>query len=508
MTRPRPAIPGFVLLALLAAAALRAAPLLDNRFHPDEALYASFARRIASGRDPLLAGALVDKPPLPFYLTGLCVFLVGPSELAVRLPSFYASLLSVSLLYALGRRLYGARAASLAAWLLALSPFDILFAVSAFIDPLLTAAWLAALWAATAARPRAAAFGLALAFALKQSALLLAPLVLAVFLLDLPAAATPGAALRRLGRAALPAVIGLALAAGLAFAWDALRQPDIGFWKQGYSDNVPGRLVRASEVLPRAAAWLGLLHYATGSTWLNFVWLAGLPPLLAVGAPTASRVGLADRLLAGYGLAYIGAYWLLAFNVWDRYLLPVLPLGLLLLARVLMLARRGLDGAARRWLRRAPPAARRMADCGRLSAAGLGLALALLLLPPAAAAAQSRYPIGGDHGAYDGIDSAAAFISTLPEGSVLYDHWLSWQWSYYLFDGPVYVSWFPTPEALATDLRAFGASSPRYLTVPAWEGEAELRAAAAAAGFRFEPLFIAHRRDGPATMTVYALRPQ
>ncbi|MCC6189309.1 MAG: hypothetical protein IT318_09755, partial [Anaerolineales bacterium] len=211
---------------------------------------------------------------------------------------------------------------------------------------------------------------------------------------------------------------------------------------------------------------------------------------------------------AGYGLAYIGAYWLLAFNVWDRYLLPVLPLGLLLLARVLMLAHRGLDGVARRWLRRAPPAARRIADSGRLSTAGLGLALALLLLPPAAAAAQSRYPIGGDHGAYDGIDSAAAFIGTLPEGSVLYDHWLSWQWNYYLFDEPVYVAWFPTPEALTTDLRAFGASSPRYLAVPAWEGEAELRAAAAAAGFGFEPLFTAYRRDGPATMTVYALRPQ
>jgi len=35
---------------LLAAALLRSLPLLDNRFHPDEALYAYFARLIASAR--------------------------------------------------------------------------------------------------------------------------------------------------------------------------------------------------------------------------------------------------------------------------------------------------------------------------------------------------------------------------------------------------------------------------------------------------------------------------
>jgi hypothetical protein len=136
------------------------------------------------------------------------------------------------------------------------------------------------------------------------------------------------------------------------------------------------------------------------------------------------------------------------------------------------------------------------------------LALAALLLPAARAAAQSRYPIGGDHGAYDGVDDTAAYLNTLPAGTVLYDHWLSWQWSFYLFDGPVYVAWFPTPDALARDLRTFGAASPRYLVVPVWESDAELRAAAASAGFVFEPRFVARRRDGPVTFTVYALVPQ
>jgi hypothetical protein len=130
-----------------------------------------------------------------------------------------------------------------------------------------------------------------------------------------------------------------------------------------------------------------------------------------------------------------------------------------------------------------------------------------LLLPPAITAAHSGYPVGGDHGAYDGLDDAARFIRTLPTGGVLYDHWLGWQWSFYLFDGPLYVSWFISPEALAADLRAFGRTSPRYLAVPAWESDVEVRAAAAQAGFGLTPLHTSYRRNGLVSIVVYQLTP-
>ena len=130
-----------------------------------------------------------------------------------------------------------------------------------------------------------------------------------------------------------------------------------------------------------------------------------------------------------------------------------------------------------------------------------------LLLPPAFTAARSGYPVGGDHGAYDGLDDAARFIHTLPAGGVLYDHWLGWEWSFYLFDGPLYVSWFISPEALTTDLRAFGHASPRYLAVPGWESDVEVRAAAAEAGFAFTPLHTSYRRDGLVSIVVYRLTP-
>ncbi len=114
------------LAAVLAAAFFRSVPLLDNRFHPDEALYGFFSLLIASGRDPLLAGVVVDKPPLSFYLGALGALLFGGGELGARLPAFYAGVISVALTFGLARRLYRASVGAAAAWALALSPLAIL----------------------------------------------------------------------------------------------------------------------------------------------------------------------------------------------------------------------------------------------------------------------------------------------------------------------------------------------------------------------------------------------
>ena len=499
-----------ILAALLAATLWRALPLLDNRFHPDEALYASFGRLIASGRDPLLSGVVVDKPPLAFYLTAGSYLVFGHTEFAARLIPFYASLVSVALLFALARSLYSPLPAHLAAWGLAFSPFAILFSITIFTDTLLVALSLWSLWmfARGAGRRQVrrssewvGAAALALAFATKQTALAFVPLALAFAWLTLPAA--PRLAVRQALRTGLLVAGGLALSAALIFAWDTLRQAPIGFWQQGYVDNTPGRLIRAVEVLPRARAWLDWLQYFTASAPLNGLCLLGVPILLLVDVRRPTLAALADFILTGYVVFYLASYWLLAFNVWDRYLLPVIPLLALLLGRVGALVISGVNSAAVQLLRRCNrPAKIRPWLSGVLSAA-----LVLCLLPPALTAARSGYPVGGDHGAYDGLDDAARFIRTLPTGGVLYDHWLGWEWNFYLFDGPLYVSWFPSPEELAIDLRAFGHTSPRYLAVPAWEADAEIRTAAAQAGFAFVHLHTAYRRDGLASIVIYQLAP-
>ena len=493
--------------ALLAATLLRALPLMDNRFHPDEALYATFARYVASGYGSLLSYLVVDKPPLSFYLNGLSVAVFGGTEFAVRLPNLYASLISVALLFALARRLYDLTTAHLAAWILALSPFAILFSVTVFIDPLLTTFVLAALWAASGPKPRPhwTGFLLALAYATKQTALLFIPLALALALIPLPSEIDLRAALRRLMRFVLPILAGLTLVTAALLVWDWLRHAPIGMWAQGYSDNAPGRFIRAAEVWPRLQAWLDWLQYFTASPSLNLLFLLTLPLLLATNLLYPSRAALADFILAGYLLLHLAGYWLLAFNIWDRYLLPLLPLLALLLARVIRLIAYSISQVAYRLSRRFG-----------VWSLGLGIwttrllppAFCLLLLSPALTAMRSGYPVGGDHGAYDGIDDVARFVHTLPPEGVLYDHWLSWEFNFYLFDRPLYISWFPTPDALATDLKSFGHTSPRYIVVPTWESNAEVRAAAAQAGFAFIPIHTAFRRDGSTSFVVYQLVPQ
>jgi 4-amino-4-deoxy-L-arabinose transferase-like glycosyltransferase len=492
--------------ALLAAILLRALPLMQNRFHPDEALYASFARYAASGDGSLLSRLVVDKPPLSFYLNGLSVLIFGGTEFAVRLPNLFASVVSVALLWALARRLYDARTGLLAAWLLALSPFAILFSVTVFIDPLLTAFVLAGLWAACAPapRPRLAALFFTLAYATKQTALLYLPLGLACTLIHCAPATTLKEAARHLLRVVIPILIGLALVTAALFVWDWARQAPIGLWEQGYSDNAPGRFVRANEVWPRALAWLEWMQYFTASRPLDLFFLLTLPLLLGMGLIHPSRAALADFILAGYLLLHLAAYWLLAFNIWDRYLLPLLPLAALLLARSLRLTAYGLSRLTYRLSHSFGPWPLSLAPWpARL----LPPAFCLLLLSPALTAARSGYPVGGDHGAYDGIDDVARFVRSLPPGGVLYDHWLGWEFNFYLFDRPLYISYFPAPEALTTDLLAFGRASPRYLVVPSWEADAEVRVAAGRAGFAFAPIHAAIRRDGSTSFVVYQLVP-
>ena len=89
-----------------------------------------------------------------------------------------ASVLTVPVLYGLARAAFDRRTGLLAAALLALSPFAILFAPTAFTDPWLTLWLVLAAWAALARRPFVAGLLAALAVASKQQGVFVIPLVL------------------------------------------------------------------------------------------------------------------------------------------------------------------------------------------------------------------------------------------------------------------------------------------------------------------------------------------
>lgn len=444
--------------------ALRYRGLFANRFHADEALFAGWARLIAVWRDPLLATQPLDKPPLPFYLQALFYPLIGPEEWAARLPSFIASLLLIPLTAQLARRLTGDRAAALvAAAVVAVAPLAVQFSATAFGDPLL-AFWLtAALYTAARRDNRERAgqryaflagllFGLALAT--KYQALLFLPLIVGL-------AAFAGWRRWEWRRG----LAGLAVVVAALVVWSAARPASGGLVSLQW-DNVGGlRPARSWELLPRLSGAARLGRFSLGRPLAGLGLAAGL---LLMG-PFRRRLMPVDAALILFVLAYLLLHWLWAVPVWDRYLLPILPLVAILLGRGLSLIWSALE--ERPTFKRA--------------FAAIVLMLVAAQLAVAAGAREGRYPIGGRPAADGGASQVAQLLEDAPYGTVLYDHWYSWHWRYQLFDGRVYVSWFPHTDALLADLAAFGGSGPaRYVALPRDGSAAPVQRRLGEAGYR------------------------
>jgi hypothetical protein len=128
-----------------------------------------------------------------------------------------------------------------------------------------------------------------------------------------------------------------------------------------------------------------------------------------------------------------------------------------------------------------------------------------LLLGGGLLAAGGRIPVGGDHGAYEGIKEVVAYLRGLPVGTVLYDRWLGWHYDFYLFDAYLYRAGFPAPDWLASDAAALYDGRPRYLAVPDWTSSARLERVLAEAGLKLSPALTTHRRDGTASFVVYEI---
>jgi 4-amino-4-deoxy-L-arabinose transferase-like glycosyltransferase len=487
-----------VLLAaiLLLGMALRLAPWGQNRFLEDEALYAVWGLQIATGADPMLDAEPVDKPPLHAYVLAASFWLTGSTEggraaeTAARLPSLLASVVSIALVFALGQALYpgeeGNGVPALAALLLALSPFDVLFASTAFTDPLLVALGLGALLAAARGHGGAAGLLAGLAAATKQQGLLFLPLILALVAL------APGfrrTSLLRFG-------LGFALVAAGVLAWDGARMQRPGFWQQSliaYGGLAPAATTTLGE---RGGDWLRLAGLFWASPWANL--LAGLSLVAWLAGAIAGRLprpGKVDAALGLFTLGYLAAHWLLTFQVWDRYLLPLVPLFALLVARALLALARLVS----------PRLGMGRGGEALPHAAVLGLVFALTAAGPLLQATASRLPVGGDHGAYDGIDILAATIrEKAPAGSVLYHHWLGYHYRFYLYGTPLRLHWYPDVDDLVHDATVYR-REPRYIAFPSFrDGRAAMRALQEA-GMELLPVEDTQRRNGTVSFRLYRL---
>jgi 4-amino-4-deoxy-L-arabinose transferase-like glycosyltransferase len=501
---------------LLLAAVLRFHALFANTFHADEALFATFARLIATWRDPLLQTQPVDKPPLLFYLQALFYPLFGPEEWPARLPNFIASFLLIPLTGRLVLQLYRDQlAAVLAAALITLSPLTIQFSATAFTDPLLVTLLVASLAAATRPAVLRIAYSVSkintqyairntqyvlpgllfgLAAATKYQAWLFFPFLLA--LLPQSKIQNPKSKINlqspisNLLLALIPVLL-------LVFLWEWARTGRLTLLQSQLTGYGGLRLAWSWELWLRLNEWGKLWSYLLGSPVLAFGLLLAMPPFLALLIHDQDRPTTLDQLFLLFLLGYFLLHWFVAVPVWDRYLLPAVPIAAVLLgrftSRLLAFATPHLLGD----LPNRPTAA---------TFFPLTVIAALLLAqsPPAFQARLGHFPTGGLPAADSGAADVAAILAHAPYGTVLYDHWYSWHWRYHFLDSGVYVSWFPYPAALVRDLTVFGDSNqPRYLALPGSRAADPVLRAVAEAGFAARHVYTA--ADG---ITLYQLTPQ
>jgi hypothetical protein len=375
---------------------------------------------------------------------------------------------------------------------MALTPFPVLFGATAFTDPLLVSWWLAACYAASTGHWGWSGALLGLAFATKQQAILLMPLVLMLGIIRREETDAPWPTML------IQFAAGSSLIIGAVFAWDFFRRAAgaaTGYWAQG-ADSYGGlRLIWPSELLPRLQEWLRLGGYLLGWPWVGILVGLGLGALLWHDLTHKGRThaSLVDLALFGFAAFYLVLHWVLAFPVWDRYLLPIVPILGLLLGRVAKLLLRAADSRPGEW--------RDTFHNFRF----VLLALLVILSGTGFVAVSGRIPIGGDHGAYDGLTEVISFLRTLPTGTVVYDRWLSRHYDFYLFDAYLFRAGFPTADWLATDAAVFFDGPSRYLVVPAWESSARLQRALAEVDLAMAPVLATQRRDGTSSFIVYRI---
>lgn len=434
----------------------------DVRFHSDESFFTTFAVNAAVHGDWMLAGPL-DKSPLTIYAVATSLHFNGVTvddngmrdldikigEFAARVPNTYASILMIALVMRLALVLSRRWQISyVAGALAACSPYLLVFTATAFTDVLMLAGMTAALLAGLNQRYLWAGIWLGVSIWAKQQGIYYLPLLLALIALG------GGHKGRHMARFS----IGLVITIGLYLLWDVTR-PGASIFVLASENNNPGRLFAdVSTWEDRLITWLGYLRWAIGPAWVTF-------PLLLISAWAVLRqrnqqVGL----LWGYCGAFLLGHWLVAFNTYDRYLLPVIPL-------VIILSAYGLQQLPR-----------------KLSVA-IGVVVAVPIFITGISAAGWGIDLGRDGYPLDRegeLIALADYLNNKPEGTIIYDRWSGWELGYYL--GPQTDKkrrvYYPTPQIMAEDALRNPERPPRYFIIPDAQWSFPWITALASAGFQ------------------------
>ena len=208
-----------------------------------------------------------------------------------------------------------------------------------------------------------------------------------------------------------------------------------------------------------------------------------------------SSPALTDWLLALFILAFLLLHAPLSFQVWDRYLLGLIPFLALRLARILLLPRIIFKNHWPRLYTAWKPAPNLI----------IGLSIAFLLtatlLNPLRNASNGRYPLGSNSHALQGIGQITAYLQgNVGANHTLYHHWLGTHWRFYLWDYPYDLQYWDSPGELAARAVPGG-----FLAYPAWHSDTELRLALYQAGLALHEVTRAYTTGGTPSLILYKI---
>ena len=398
----------------------------------DESLYAFWARHWLENRDPLFLAHWIDKPPIYLWLQSLSLYTFGIEAASAR----YVNILAVSLLcFGLGYfawRQWGWRSACLCYCLTVANPMVLAFGPTGLTDPIFVLAGTAACLLACRRQFGASGALLAVSIFCKQAGILFLPLtVCTVWLFQ-------SENWRQDAKTWLKGLLSVSIP---ILFWDGVRMiwaPS--FWSAGFAHYAPLQLTSVAEVGPRLGTWLPLYGTVLGG-WLG--WAAWGILLAAAGwSKRLTPISREDRWV-GLSLVWAGGFallhWLLSFNPWIRYLLPLVPVLVLSTGWAVNVLWSSGNSPWRRLL--------------------LGLLLLSMSLSLASGwedGWQGALPEMQDNAGLAGLPEILDLLqATAPSDSLILHRELSWHFLFYLFDStyPTRV-WFADPHHIVEIVKA------------------------------------------------------
>ena len=333
-----------LIIILILGALLRISVFGLGDFHGDEALYSFRGAQIAFGGDWFFRAGDVDKPPLLPYLTALSFRIFGFGDNTARLPDFFASLISIWLVYQICRKLFDKKTGIIAAFLMAISPYNVLYAPTVFEDTLFACMLLFSIYFLCIYKEFWAGVFLGLCFCAKQFGVLAIPIAGAFFIIlrYVKWAQTKHSEFSfYVKKPLMKLVFGFSIVfAGLLIWAVFFEDPRLGII---FQVNATGGVfkIMAGEFISRLSHWLSLYSKFTNSSIVNIFFLISIPVLIVYEILNLKNKPRCKNIIslcvAGYIALILGAFTLFRFGFSPHYLMFIIPFVLILLARYLSL---------------------------------------------------------------------------------------------------------------------------------------------------------------------------